>query len=70
MKRLTLALVLALSSLGAIPEAHACDCQNKQVKKQCDCPGQSCPGPCPGADSDAKKEAKPKPDKTKGGTRS
>ncbi len=59
MRSFVLALVLSLGG-GA---AYACDCQKKQAEKQCDCPGQSCPGECPGMDKN--KAEKPKPDKKK-----
>ncbi len=54
------ALVLSLGGT-----AYACDCQKKQAEKQqqCDCPGQSCPGECPGMDK--AKTDKPKNDKKK-----
>ena len=34
-----------------------------EKQQQCDCPGQSCPGECPGMDKN--KAEKPKPDKKK-----
>jgi hypothetical protein len=64
MKRFVFALVIGSAGISATP-ASACDCQKKQAEKQapsaCDCPGQSCPGECPGMD----KAKTAKPDKPK-----
>jgi len=65
MKRLALGLAVFTLGLVAAPRAQACDCQKKQQEqahKQCDCPGQSCTGPC-GGNSDQPKADKPKTDK-------